>query len=139
MLGRLHPSSSRSLWRVKSRHFLECRNLLRSIFSFFIWTIGALATLQRLLCIFSVCFVLFGQMAFSSLPLLSLDQTSSQRSKVFCSDASSMVALAWLTSCFSAECPESHSLHFPFLVFALLYPLASLAAIYTSSLLLMFL
>ncbi len=57
--------------------FLECSNFLRPIFSVLIWTTRALAALQRLLCIFSVCFVGFGQMACSSLPVFSLDQTSS--------------------------------------------------------------
>ncbi len=119
--------------------FLECRNLLRPIFSIFIWTIRALAVLRRHLCIFSVCFVRFGQIACSSLPVFSLDQTSSQRSKVFCSDASLMVALARPTSCFSAVCPKSYSLHFPFFLFALLYLMASLAAISAFSLTLIFL
>ncbi len=119
--------------------FLECRNLLRLIFSVLIWTTRALAALLRLLCIFRVCFVGFGQMAFSFLPVFSLDQASSQRSRVFCSNASLMVALARLTSCFSAVCPKSHSLHFLFLFFAHLYPVASLSTISASSLPLMFL
>ena len=57
--------------------FLECKNLLRLIFSVLIWTTRALAALQRLLCIFSVCFVGFRQMACSSLPVFFFDKTFS--------------------------------------------------------------
>ncbi len=119
--------------------FLECRNLLRPIFSVLIWITRALAALQGSFCIFSVCFVGFAQIAYSSLPVFSFDQTFSQRSRVFCSNASLMVALARPTSCFSAVCPESHSLHFLFLLFALLHLMAFLAAISASSLPFMFL
>ncbi len=119
--------------------FLECQNLLRPIFSVLIWTTKALAALQRSLYIFSVYFVDFGQMACSFLSVFLLDQTSSQRSRVFCSDASLIIHLAQSTSCFSTLCLKSYSLHFLFLLFALLHPVASLAAISASSLPLIFL
>ena len=118
--------------------FLEFRNLLRPIFSVLILSTRGLAALQRPLCIFTIWFVGFGQIAFDSLPVFLFDQTSSKRSRVFYFDASLMVVLVRPTLYFSAVCPESYSLHFPCLLFALLHRVASLAAISASSLPLMF-
>lgn len=50
----MHPSSTRSFWRVKTWSFLECRNFLRLAFS-------ELSALQRPLCIFNTFLVGFGQ------------------------------------------------------------------------------
>ena len=113
--------------------FLESRNFLRPIFSVLICTTRALAALQRPLCYFSVFLVGFGQIACSSLPVFSLDQAFSHGSRVFCSDASLTIALALPSVCPSAVYPESHSIHFPFLLFALLHPVASMAATSASS------
>ena len=88
---RLADCSPRLHWHSGESNpvtFLECKNFLRPIFFVLIWITRALAALQRLLCIFSVFFVGFGQIAYNSLPVFSFDQASSYSSKVFCSDAS---------------------------------------------------
>ena len=72
--------------------FLEWRNFLRPIFSVRIWTMSALAALPRPLCTSSVFFVGFGQIACSSLPVLSLVQAISHCSEALRSNASLTVA-----------------------------------------------
>lgn len=83
----------------------------------------ALAALKRPLYSFGVFFVGFGQIACSSLPIFSLDQASSQRSRVYCPDIGLIIALALSNASLSAAYPGSHSLHFqcsPFLLFSIL-------------------
>lgn len=113
--------------------FLKCRNFLRPILSILIWTTRALAALQRPLWIFNVYFVGFGQSACNFLPVFSLDQASSQRLRVFWSDANFIVTFSLPSLRFFTVYPESHLLHFPFLFFALLNPLASFATTSASS------
>lgn len=75
----------------------------------------------------------FGQIAGNFLPVFSLDQASSHSSRVFCSNANFIVALALPSQCLSAAYPESHFLHFLFFFFALLHPVAFLAGTSASS------
>ena len=119
--------------------FLECRNLLRLIFSVLILTTTALAALQRLLCIISVYFFGFGQISYNSPPVFPLTRPLHNAQEFFCFDASLMVAFARPASCVFALCLEFHSLHFPFFLFALLHLVASLVAILALSLSFMFL
>ncbi len=103
----LHGHSRES----KSDTFLEWRNLLSPIFFVRICTISALAALRRPLCISSIFFVGFGQIACSSLPVFSFVQATSHNSEALRSNASLMVARDLPSSCFSDVYPESHSLH----------------------------
>ncbi len=133
------PSLQRHSGKSNPGTFLECSNLVRLILYVFIWTTRALGALKWHLGIFSVCFVGFSQMVYSSLPVFLFGQTYSNSSRVFCSDASLMVTFAPPTLCFSPVCLKFHFIHFLFILFVLLHPVASLVTISASSLPLMFL
>ena len=108
---------------------LKCRNLLRPIFSVILYIIKALAALQIPLCNFDVFLVDFSnQIACSFLSAFSLDQNFYHNPRVFCSNARLMMALTISSIYLSVIYLESHFLHFPFFLFALLYPIAFLTA-----------
>lgn len=106
--------------------FQVCKNFLRPIFSIFISTINVLATLQRLLYIFSTCLVSFGQILQSSLPVFLFDQVTSHYLETLCSSANLTVARNLPRFCFFAIQPKSYFFYFLFIYFILIHPIASL-------------
>lgn len=93
---------------LNSDIFPKCRNFLRSIFSILIYITKAPATLHRLLYIFIIFFIGFGQIVCSFLSVFSFEQDFFYSSRVFCSTTSLIMALALSNTCFFAVYPESH-------------------------------
>lgn len=106
--------------------YLECRNFLRLRFS-------ELAALQKHLCIFDTFFVGFRQIVRNSLLVFSFWPRCFPLLRCVCSSANMTIACTSSRICPFAVNVEYYFFYFPFLRFAILYPVASFATISVSS------
>lgn len=99
--------------------FQKWKNFLMPIFSVFIWTISALAALERLLCIFSTCLIGFVQILRGFFSVFLFNRAISHCLKMFCSNAKLIIARDFSSFYFSILWPESNFFYFLFLLFSI--------------------